>query len=200
MAIRKNPDWTVWLADVWHWARTPPGIYIVIISLLACGLLYTVAPTRHPSVVYQQPTSIAAPSPALAPTSPPYQQEAPSSLPPPYCDPGRVYDDEIKLCVAFRPGAQNFCDDDYIFVTRYNACISIQTATAATWGLHPNDQFTIAGVRRTEIKVLSGRVLIVPISRDESPKWYEEGANFGFIGRWKVAAGNNFARIKIFYQ
>ena len=56
MAIRKNPDWSVWVADVWHWARQPPGIYIVTISLMACALLYAFSPPRQ-QVVYQPPVT-----------------------------------------------------------------------------------------------------------------------------------------------
>ena len=51
MAIKKNPDWSVWLADVWHWARQPPGIYICIIILLAGGLFYSSSQNSPASVV-----------------------------------------------------------------------------------------------------------------------------------------------------
>lgn len=66
MAVRKNPDWSVWLADVWHWARQPPGIYICITVLLAGALIYSLSgppvtrlPTQTiPQTVPSQPTIV----------------------------------------------------------------------------------------------------------------------------------------------
>ena len=48
MAVKKNPDFSVWLADVWHWASRPPGIYICIIVVLVAVLFYSLSsPTAH---------------------------------------------------------------------------------------------------------------------------------------------------------
>src|SRR5665213_1128884 len=86
MAIKKNPDWHVWVGDVLHWATRPPGIYIVLIAVLGSALLYSfnmhatstiVTRTVYVPQQTSQPASQAAFSTAPASTIPSTSNAAP---------------------------------------------------------------------------------------------------------------------------
>jgi hypothetical protein len=207
MAVRKNPDWSVWLADVWHWATRPPGIYVCIIIFLACGLLYALPPpSRHLAAleVDLQALRRMVREPAV-PLIPCCESTTPSvGISPPatntqYCDAGQIYDERTSHCLEVRLRTRNNCDDDWIFVDRFNGCISANIPTGG-FAISGNDFFYIAGVRRTEIKVLSGSIIVTLVGSNGSPERYDEGSDVGFIGRWQISAGLSPARIKIIYQ
>jgi hypothetical protein len=70
MGIRKNPDWSVWLADVWHWASRPPGVYVCIIVLLVGALAWSWSkPASYTS--RPQVTTVLPPAVPLTPLNPP---------------------------------------------------------------------------------------------------------------------------------
>ena len=44
MAIQKNPDWHVWLGDVWFWVSKSPGVFVAVIIALAAYIIYSNSP------------------------------------------------------------------------------------------------------------------------------------------------------------
>jgi hypothetical protein len=135
MTIRKNSDYTVWLGDVWHWARQPPGIYVCIIVILAGGLWYSLSTPSPTKIV-----TYSAPQVARAPVIPQSQVEPPLAS----CLGGTVYDVLTNQCLASESGTQNNCRVDYIFIDKVNACVEVQTPRG--YKVYAGNYFRLSGI------------------------------------------------------
>jgi len=182
MAVKKNPDWHVWLGDILYWIRTPPGIYISIISVLVAALWYSLSTSSPPKVVsYNAPQIARAPavSQPLTSTTPPspcddriatYDPQtrqclvAPavslpptSTTPPGPCDyPIKTYDPQSRLCLVIHVGTRNNCPLDTAFISRLGGCIPLDSSR--NWMLSRGDQFILSGIPTTRIDVSAGLV------------------------------------------
>lgn len=172
MAVRKNPDWHVWLGDVFHWIRTPPGIYVFIILVLACWLLTTLNKPPPPS--YSAPVLV-------NPTPSPPPQRGEPTLPPPAvradgCPAGTIYVQHRASCFpghrrtteTFINGTKNNCPDDAIFIDRLSRCIPMYSV--GNYRILAGDVFYISDRRDAYVYVRSGQIQI-----------YNPAANFNRI-------------------
>lgn len=145
MAVKKNPDWHVWLGDILYWIRTPPGIYIVIIAVLLATLYFSFSST--PKVITYTAPQIVRP-PVVAQPQP--------QLPPSPCTASETQDPRTQRCLDSARGSPNSCPFNYTFVARLDACIALDNN--ANWTFGSGEQFTLSGVPSTTIKVLSGGI------------------------------------------
>jgi hypothetical protein len=176
MAVKKNPDWHVWLGDVLYWIRTPPGIYAFIIFILGFGLAISLQkPTLPPTYsvpVYTNPTA-----------SPPPQRVVPTPPPPAIqtdgCPAGTIFVQHLASCVPghrrttdiFVEGTKNNCPDDAIFSDRVGRCIPMYSA--GNYTIFAGNVITISGRRDAYVYVRSGLIQIynpaVNFNKIESP-------------------------------
>jgi hypothetical protein len=163
MAVRRNPDWSVWLADVWHWARQPPGIYICIIAVLGCALWYSVSgPAPRIALTTPSPPATTQRTPQSAIHCPPgygYIPElgecgpivAPKSTT--NCPSGMTYYPRGGYCVVLTPGTQNNCDWDQIFITSLNGCIEI---ASRAYYMFAGTSFKLTATTPSTIQITQG--------------------------------------------
>ncbi len=149
MAVKKNPDWHVWLGDILYWIRTPPGIYITIIAVLGAALWFSILGTPSRNTAWSPP-------PQPAPASKPQPQPV---APPTYCAPGTVYEARVAGCVGIVAGSQNHCPQDYIFIKAYNACTHL-SVWRGRWYLEPTHLITLSGKRHTTITMNEGSAVL----------------------------------------
>jgi hypothetical protein len=163
VAIRKNPDWHVWLGDVLHWIRTPPGIYVFIIFILGLGLVIQTnspkLPPTYPTPVFS--TQVPALQPQrIVPTPPPPIMKADS------CPDGTIYVEHLAGCISghrrttniFVEGTKNNCPDDAIFSDRFGRCIPMYSA--GNYTIFAGNIFFISGRRNAYVYVRSGQIQI----------------------------------------
>jgi hypothetical protein len=164
MTVRKNPDWHVWLGDVLHWIRTPPGIYVFIIFVLGFGLAISLhSPSLPPT--YSVPVYV---NPNLPPPS---QRIVPAALPPATtqtdgCPPGTLFVQHLAACITghrrttalFVEGTKNNCPHDAIFIDRFGRCIPMYSI--GNYTLFAGDVFTLSARRDAYVYVRSGQIQI----------------------------------------
>jgi len=151
MAVRKNPDWSIWLADVWHWARQPPGIYICVIVILAAALWYSQSTPTYKLASSPPPAAPAAPTYPPHPVIPP---ATPVPTPDNLCPNGQRYAPYAKHCVYFTPGTQNNCAADYIYINSLDGCIPL--TSDPHYRVWPGNYFRLTGNRTPHITLLEG--------------------------------------------
>jgi hypothetical protein len=181
MAIRKNPDWSVWLADVWHWASRPPGIYICIIILLAAGW-YCAAATPikvgsytppHVTQTYIPPALV--PAPPTVPTFTPRQQEALSFTQDQArlaaqegCPSGSRFMQHLGRCtpVTMRntllQGTQNHCPIDALWSEARNSCFKLRDLNVVR--IFEDNVFYLSGNPLTYVYILSGSIMMTDLT------------------------------------
>jgi hypothetical protein len=163
MAVKKNPDWHVWLGDVLYWLRTPPGIYIFLIFVLGFWLVTSLhSPTLPPTYsvpVYINPTASPLPQ-RVVPTPPPPAIQTDG------CPAGTVFVQHLATCIPghrrtiniFVQGTKNDCPDDAIFIDRLARCIPMYSV--GNYTIFAGDVFYISDRRDAYVYVRSGQIQI----------------------------------------
>jgi hypothetical protein len=193
MAVRKNPDWSVWLADVWYSASRPPGIYICIIAILGAALWYSLsAPTTR--IARTTPQS-AAPATRI-----PQASQSQPMPPPGYCNEGNKYDGRIAKCVIWLPGVQDDCPVDYDFENYLNGCVSL--FAYPRWRIDPGSRFEISGFPPTRINILEGAISVHTLGNPKYPYaiFYGAGQSPLFTGNWIIVAADRGATITLTHE
>jgi hypothetical protein len=192
MAVRKNPDFMVWLADVWHWARRPPGIYIIIVAFLGFGLWYSLSnPILSRNIAWspgpQQPQATPQALPQPVPPPVPYSDRCPSDY---------IFIERLNSCVLAVAGTQNNCPDDFIYLTRLGVCTAI--SATKTYQVYQGNQFTVSAGSTKIIDLIEGAALV---TEQPSNKAYflSPGDRITIYGAATFRA-TFFSRISISYE
>jgi hypothetical protein len=190
MAVKKNPDWHVWLGDVLYWIRTPPGIYIFIIAILGIGLAIA---TNRPA-----PPATSSPPAYVSQPAPPATISLPAPpISPPQCQlPGTRYAERFHRCIRAETGTQNNCPADFMFINSLRYCIALYESPA--YMLYAGDLFFLSGDLPATIYVIDGDALAVDTALNEAYFLYP-GDEITLFNTAEFRA-TTYTRIRITFQ
>jgi hypothetical protein len=163
MAIRKNPDWTVWLGDVLYWASRPPGLYVCVVGLFGSILIASCLNSSKPNPATVLSANNVTPAPpAQQPSANAFRSQSVVTTDittgPFGCPSGTKYDPKGNRCRIWEPGTQNKCRDDFIYIDRLYGCTYI--GENSRYVIFPGNYFHLSGRRRSTLTVVTGAVVI----------------------------------------